>query len=173
MHSLLTHSRPKHAWYPDRYFVRIDSTKRGEKITFRSQPTTDRIENHPTLAGQRKLHWMALFILKTPVNADTAYQFDLDATAQAGSLAVDVRSGNHVQTALVQQIGKNQSRIRRRVVFAPLWRDRKTKKIAPPPPDAESMITIYLTWRPDTDKSPLSGSCRVRRLEFMGKAVSK
>ena len=155
---LLMHSRPKHPWYKEEQFVRLDATRRGNTIKFKTQPTTVRIEDHPTLAGLRKPHWMAVFVLKAPFNTDTAYQFDFDAKAKAGSLSVRVTSGPGSDTAFVEEIPAKLTRVRRSIVFAPLPRDRKTGN-----------LNVYMTWSPATDASPLEGQCALKRLDFTAK----
>jgi len=169
--SLRINSRPKHPWYPESYFVKMDGPRRDTTIPFETRPTTPRIQDHPTLSGKRKLHWLALFVVNAPVNADTAYRFGFDARARSGSLAVDVRAGGHTETAFVEEIGNDAVAIRRSVVFAPVVRDRKTGEPVPnPSADAKTNLNVYMTWVPYSDDSPVEGKCSLTRLEFAPKS---
>lgn len=162
------HTRPKHPWFPDATWARLDSDPRGETVRFHTARTDQRIQDHAKLKGRRKPHWLAGFVVKTPVSASDVYVLEFTARAAKGLLSGTVRfsSGGATRVgAYFARVCDKDETLRKRIAFPAMpVRARPGHKL--PKPGANGMITLYLRWQPHDDEAPLEGRCRVTRLTF-------
>lgn len=86
--------------------------------------------------------------------------------------AVDLRPGLLLRRVVAAE--KNGSVLReerrRRIALAAQVIDRQILDPLPaPPPDAESMLVFYITWKPLADDAPMEGWWRITRLNYAAK----
>jgi uncharacterized protein DUF4838 len=161
-----THTRPKHPWFPEHLWVRLDSDRQGETVRFPTTRTDQRITDHPNLKGRRKPHWLAAFVVNTPVSDTDVYVLELTVRASKGRLGgvVQFASGGATRVgAHIAHVFDRDETLRKRIAF-PAMPVRVRPGHNPPKPGAKGMITLYLRWQPHDDQAPLQGVCSVKRV---------
>ncbi|MBI4023435.1 MAG: DUF4838 domain-containing protein [Verrucomicrobia bacterium] len=167
------HTRPTHPWYGEWGYVPLETTKETEGISFRTVGKTDsRVVDHETLAGRRKVYWLAGFALEKIGATPSVYQLDLNVKGKNGRLVVSLNKGmNNTgigEAGLVAKFDGKGGTFNKTVAIEPLAFDPKTLKDLkePPEPGTQWLLNVYLTWEPFDDDSPLEGTCAATRYDL-------
>jgi hypothetical protein len=169
------HTRETHPWYPESRNVRLTAPRRGHEIEFRSITDAARITDHPFLAGERKVHWLAGFAVNCPMDPSSLYRLRITAQAGAGRLRVRCSTGGgsagQSNMHVLEDFPAQGDRVRRDVVLLPFALDPRSLEIRGNPAQAKArdkkgMVSIYMTWQPRADGASLQGTLTLDRLLF-------